>query len=235
MKQRIGYITLLWLFTGLAYGSVLQSQLNQAIHQHLDPILEKMVQEQGSGRYQLDISPLLLQGVAPCPNPVKVEPMLGSKAPLGHFTVRLICQSPQTHWQLFSRVNAHIYARVVVSNASLHRQHKLILSDLGYRTQDLSTLYAGYYSARKPLLGMVVRRPLPPGQVITPVSVMRGAMIERGEHINIIAQSGNLKITAPGMALQSGKLHQQIRVRNLSSHKQIWAEVINHHQVQTHF
>lgn len=60
-------------------------------------------------------------------------------------------------------------------------------------------------------------------------------IVDRGDMITILAESGNLRVTAPGIVLVKGHRGDLIRVQNSMSKKVIYARVINKSTVNVDF
>jgi flagella basal body P-ring formation protein FlgA len=60
-------------------------------------------------------------------------------------------------------------------------------------------------------------------------------MVMRGQHVTIIAESGGLDLRVKGKALMDGRQGQTIQVKNLSSQKLIYAQVVGTGMVKVNF
>jgi flagella basal body P-ring formation protein FlgA len=63
----------------------------------------------------------------------------------------------------------------------------------------------------------------------------KSPVVEKGALITIFAESGYLKVTAPGRVLMKGCPGETIKVQNLMSKKDIYATVVNHSTVMVEF
>ena len=63
----------------------------------------------------------------------------------------------------------------------------------------------------------------------------KSPVVEKGDLITIFAESGDLKVTAPGRVLMKGCTGEIIKVQNLMSKKDIYATVVNHSTVMVEF
>jgi len=75
--------------------------------------------------------------------------------------------------------------------------------------------------SRVELVGMVARRTLLPGRLITRNAVGRPELIRKGTIVSAVYRSGTLTITASVLALQAGSLDDAIQARNIDSGKVI--------------
>lgn len=63
----------------------------------------------------------------------------------------------------------------------------------------------------------------------------KAPVVERGDLITIFAESGNLKVTVPGIVLMNGCTGEVIKVQNSMSKKDIYATVVNNSTVMVEF
>jgi flagella basal body P-ring formation protein FlgA len=63
----------------------------------------------------------------------------------------------------------------------------------------------------------------------------KAPVVEKGDLITIFAESGDLKVTAPGRVLMKGCTGEIIKVQNLMSKMDIYATVVNHSTVMVEF
>jgi flagella basal body P-ring formation protein FlgA len=134
------------------------------------------------------------------------------------------------------RVTAQVDIRMaaVVASRDLPRGH--VLSEI-----DLSESQVPYAQAKGALtkteqaLGQTLKTSIRIGAPIKDRDLVRTSMVKKGETVNIVAQSGSLKITALGLARQDGSLGQTITVLNQDSKKTISAKVIGPNLVEVVF
>ncbi len=60
-------------------------------------------------------------------------------------------------------------------------------------------------------------------------------VVQKGDRVTIVAESGQLRITTTGEVKTTGKVGQQVRVLNLDSQKTIMAQVVDAHTVRVSF
>ncbi|TGD61873.1 flagellar basal body P-ring formation protein FlgA [Tabrizicola sp. WMC-M-20] len=103
-----------------------------------------------------------------------------------------------------------------------------IMPDEILRTEDFQITPLPYRSVGsfavtriEDLAGMQVRRMLSPGRPVVSQSVTQPLVIERGARVMLVYRQGPLDLSAPGRALSSAHLQQDVRVINLSSNKTV--------------
>jgi flagellar basal body P-ring formation protein FlgA len=91
-----------------------------------------------------------------------------------------------------------------------------VLADRDVSSDPVMSKLAGA-TARADLLGKVARRTLLPGQPIPLNAVGKPNVVAAGGKVQIVYDDGGLRITAFGIALQSGSAGDVISVRNSAS------------------
>jgi len=123
--------------------------------------------------------------------------------------------------------NVQLYGQVVVASQPVSFGEGLTQDNIRYERMDIGRLAAGYYTSKDKLVGLLVRRSLTPGMVITDALINKPLLIKQGDMVNIVAQIGGMEVVVAGKAMQNGNEGQLIRVQNINSAKVILAKVLN--------
>jgi len=115
-------------------------------------------------------------------------------------------------------------APVVVATGSLKRGQVLNPQNLTMAVMDLSSIRNPGF-AQEDFIGKKLTRSLRAGSPILLSMVESLPIVQRGERVKIIINSGPLHLTATGLANSDGILDQMIRVRNIASNKMIYCRV----------
>lgn len=115
-------------------------------------------------------------------------------------------------------------AEVAITTGDLRRGVILSEEHIELAERDLNRLRAPCFDSDE-LLGKRLKRSLRKGQVLERSAVAFPPMIKRGEIVTIMAQKGALTVTAKGLAQQNGDAGDMIRVRNISSKKDLICKV----------
>ncbi len=100
-------------------------------------------------------------------------------------------------------------------------------------TVDLAGLNAAPLTARTPLEGLRLRRPVLKGQVLTATHVEARPIVRRGQPVTVRAQSGAISLETTGEALQDGVNGKSVLVRMGSrAGAPLLARVVGPNQVQ---
>lgn len=85
------------------------------------------------------------------------------------------------------------------------------------------------------ILGKVLKRNAVAGTVITASLLDDPILIQKGEMVTIIVENRRLLVQAKGKALEKGRMGETIRVKNVSSEKEIFAKVVGENTVNVSF
>ena len=121
-------------------------------------------------------------------------------------------------------VKAHIDTPVLVAATALRSGHTLNDADFKQDVRDFA-LTPDALTDPALAVGRMLRRTVKAGQVIQ-ARVLNGAeTIRRGQAVQIEANSGAIRVSVPGTAMQNGAVDEVIRVKNASTGKVIFARV----------
>ena len=141
----------------------------------------------------------------------------------GSQRLQLQCHSPNS-WTIYMRGHIDAYAEVLVSRIPMTRGMQPTPKNTHLEERNISDLKRGYLLDYQQLENMSAARRIRAGEVIIPSMLEPEQIIQRGDRVNLVAGSGNMTknsgsflISMPGEAMNNGALHQQIRVRNISS------------------
>ena len=142
-----------------------------------------------------------------------------------------------TGWErtLFVRGEISIKSQVLVVRRAVRKGEPLGSEITVLVEEDITRLHRSFLLHADRLRGMVAKRTLQPGRIISPEDLTAPLLIHRGQVVMIRVQTPNIFITAPGRAKQNGKLGEIIRVENLQSKKIIYARVSTSRTVNVEF
>ena len=130
------------------------------------------------------------------------------------------------------RLDVKLYQQVVVATTSIGLGQLVSTDKLQYERMDSGRLEVGYFTDMDKMQGLIARRSLTPGMVITESMVNKPMLIKRGSIVTILARMSGIEVTTTGQAMQDGREGQLIRVQNISSNKIIAAKVLDISTVQ---
>jgi flagella basal body P-ring formation protein FlgA len=136
-----------------------------------------------------------------------------------------ILQEGQEQGQVKMSGDLRLFGTVVSTTKRLNRNDIITSDDIIAKRQDISMLGGGLIEDQKQAVGQKLKTSLPAGAILYTQTVDAPPLVKRGERVTIMAKSQAIQITAPGEARNSGALGETIRVKNLTSRREIQARV----------
>jgi len=118
-----------------------------------------------------------------------------------------------------------LFGTVVNTTKRLNRNEIIGSEDIATRRQDISMLDGDLIQDPKQAVGQKLKLSLPAGAVLYAQNLDAPPLVNRGERVTIMAKSQAIQITTPGEARNSGALGEMVRVKNLTSRREIHARV----------
>lgn len=146
-----------------------------------------------------------------------------------------ILQDGKEQGQVKMTGDLRLFGTVVETTKRLNRNDIIASDDVAAKRQDISMLDAGLIQDPKQAVGQKLKLSLPPGAILYAQSVDAPPLVNRGERVTIMAKSQTIQITAPGEAKNSGALGEIVRVKNLTSRREIQARVTGAGVVEAQF
>jgi flagella basal body P-ring formation protein FlgA len=85
------------------------------------------------------------------------------------------------------------------------------------------------------VVGRILKKDVPANTVITHLMLTDAVAVKRGEIVDIVAENPRIVVFAKGKAVDKGTLGEMIRVKNISSGKQIIGRVVAQNTVSVEF
>jgi flagella basal body P-ring formation protein FlgA len=223
-----GVSLFLFSFSALAASNqAADEQINQAIHHHLQGLVNQHAQEQGwkGVRLRLQNTPLTSTfHLAPCPATINVSG--GSASKYSRQQLILECSQSTKGWPIKISTDMKVFLPVVISTGVINRGENITARQIRLEETDITRNNRGFYNNTQQVVGMSAKRRVRPNQILTPDLIDQPQLIKRGEKIKIIANRDGISASMPGEALEKGGKGEIIRVKNLSSGKTIEAKVV---------
>lgn len=89
--------------------------------------------------------------------------------------------------------------------------------------------------AERDLAGFELAQGVPKGRAVTRRDLVERALVKRGQFVDAFAGEGGLSVRMRALAMEGGAAGAVIRVKNLDTKKEFYAQVINENQVQVRF
>ncbi len=85
------------------------------------------------------------------------------------------------------------------------------------------------------VIGKVLKKDVPANTVITRLMLTDSLAVKRGEIVDIVAENRRIVVSAKGKAVDKGALGEMVRVKNISSGKQVVGRVVAQNTVSVEF
>ncbi|MBD8871229.1 flagellar basal body P-ring formation chaperone FlgA [Rhodanobacter sp. DHB23] len=229
LHASIGLFALAWLavaWPGVGYAAAaspdaVRAAAERAVQARFDLPGNRVVAQ------ALPLDPRLR--LASCDQPLRAE-LPDAVRPAPRLSVPVQC--PQAGWAVRVQVQVQLFHHVLVTNRPLQRGDGLDPADVHVEERDLTRLGYGYIDTFDQLTGRSLARALPGGSVLTPAALGGRQTVRAGDHVQVLAQLGDIVVRADGIALGSGDNGARLRVRNESSGKVVDAMVRGPGEVQ---
>lgn len=233
---RYFFLLLMLLFPDYAKAEDV-GHLVSAMKAELLPMEDQYRKKSGWEQMQVNYGywlPASVPNLPACQQPVQVTSSEYDQVLWGAHAFRLDCQD-QNGWSLRGKMNVSVTLPVWVMAKDVPGKQALTDTDLQLQTVKLETLNHGFCAQNESLVGYRSNRMLRAGQVADKNMLLPPLMIHKGEQIMIRAMQDGFKASMSGEALQDGIAGQTIKVRNISSQKELQAEVIGKAEVRVNF
>jgi len=137
--------------------------------------------------------------------------------------------------RLLATGRVDVMARVVVAAHPLAAQQPITDADIHLEERNLAHVPEGAATDPREVVGKRTRRGIGAGSVLQTRLLEAPPLIKRGAIVTILAESPRIKVIAQGQAKEDGVHGGQIRILNLSSHKEIYAKVVDESTVRVDF
>jgi flagellar basal body P-ring formation protein FlgA len=126
-------------------------------------------------------------------------------------------------------------AEMVVALYPLSRGMVVAASDVSLQKRDLSAADGKVCFALSDVVGKQVRVPVRANIPVRSDYLERVPLVKNGQVVTIVAENGELRVTAPGTARGSGAEGDLIMVQNMNSKTSVQARVVDAGTVAVNF
>jgi len=124
-------------------------------------------------------------------------------------------------------LSIRMFDKVLIAQRSIGREEFLSLENITIERREISQVTGTPIKDIKETINMVAKNRIRAQSVVTKEMLQKPILIERGGIVNIIFSSGNLHVSAKGIAQKKGRLGDVIVVKNLDSQKELLGEVLS--------
>lgn len=113
----------------------------------------------------------------------------------------------------------HVYQKVVVAAHDLQPEKELTDGDIYLEDREVNSTSARYLTDKSKVLGQVLNRSVKQGKMLTENMLQQPVVITARAPVDIVATVNNVQVKIQGEAVESGRIDEIIRVRNVRSGK----------------
>lgn len=143
----------------------------------------------------------------------------------GKRSVKVTCNQTKP-WSIYVSINIDAYRQVIVVKTPVKRGNVVSAADIETKRVNLAKLRHGYYVNTDEVIGLVAKRQLRRNYVLSPKHLEEPLLVKNGDKVSLSSSSGPITISASGIAMGNGRMGDRIRVKNASSGRMIFAEVV---------
>lgn len=147
----------------------------------------------------------------------------------------VIMKNGQEYGQVKLNGDLRLFGPVLGVSKRLNRNEVIGNEDLTVTHRDITMLDPGFLRAKEQAAGRRLKVSLPAGSVLRAQALSEPDLVRRGEKVTILAKSELVQISVPGEAKDSGARGEIIRIKNLSSRREIQAKVVDSGLVEAEF
>lgn len=155
---------------------------------------------------------------------------------LGRKNITVVIQVNETDvGQVKMRGSLQLYGDVLLLVRRVARHTLLASDDIKTVRQNISQLAPDIIRSPAAAIGKRVRVSSRAGTILHAHLLEKPPMVKRGDRVTIVAQSGQLRVTAPGEVRNSGALGDMVLIKNMMSRREIYGRVLGPGIVETIF
>ncbi len=133
------------------------------------------------------------------------------------------------------RVRIEVQRDFIVSVNNIAKDSILQTSDVTVQKKWVRSIPMNTVSSMEEVLGKNIIVNIRPNTTITRVMLKEVMPVRKGKMVQVVLDSGTMKMMMNGIAEEDGAEDALVRIRNISSNKIIYARVIGHGRVQVDF
>jgi flagellar basal body P-ring formation protein FlgA len=141
--------------------------------------------------------------------------------------------------QVFEKVIApatiEVWSDVVLAAKPIGKFQPIEEDDIVVKKMNLARVPANVIVRLDQVLGQRAKHSIAANSVLRSDQVESPPVVQRGDVVQMIAESSFLKVAARGLAKESGAVGDRIRVMNMGSKKIVYAQVVDQKTVQVEF
>ena len=200
-----------------AYRAEIEGQVRTAA-------LELLASQHTDTEIDLSLNPINpALALAPCSFPLEIRfPYTSSQ----RLTARVSCAGSKP-WSIFVTARVALWKQIVVAAEPISRGTLIRVQQLTLGRADTSRRADEYFSRIDQVAGQRAKRTIGNQQPVMIRDLEPALLVSRGEQVVLEASRGGVQIRVKALALEDGRKGDQIRVQNLQSKREVYAEVVD--------
>lgn len=214
-----------WLLAAPCMAAAPAVQPTTEILDRAETFLTAAAASQHSGRIEVKMGHLDPRlRLTRCDRPLEVFQPSGARLN-GQTSVGVRCPGA-SGWSIYVPAKIDVFDKALVTTRALAKGAQLQPGDVQVTETEVSKLGQGHMRSTDEVQGLVIRRPVPAGTVLTPALVKSPRLISRGARVTLVNSQGPIKVEMLGEAISDAARGERVQVRALNSDQVIegWVE-----------
>jgi flagella basal body P-ring formation protein FlgA len=148
-----------------------------------------------------------------CTVPLEARAQSGLRNGTG--TVAVACEGVQP-WRLYVPVRTTLQTAAVIARRAIQAGEPIGAADVALEPRSTAVLPYEYLTDARQAVGATARRTIAAGAVLVPGALHASVAVERGTLVTLIAKTGTVVVRTEGVALETARLNERVRVRSRS-------------------
>lgn len=204
----------------------IEIQSRDAILSSAKNYLQAVVQDQHSGRIEVTMGHLDPRlRLTRCAQDLQAFQPSGARNS-GRTSVGVRCPDA-SGWTIYVPAEISVFAKALVAARPLAKGVNLTPDDVTLVETDVSDMSQGYLTTPADIQGLVTRRPVAAGSVLSSVMVKAPILVKRGDRVRLVSGEGPIQVEMLGEAIEAAARGDRVRVRALDSKRVVEGWVVS--------
>jgi len=129
--------------------------------------------------------------------------------------------------RMWVKSEIRVFGEVVVSSTPLARHEAITAKDVRLERRDISGLQARPLTQIEEVAGARAARAIEVNEILTQRALERPNLLRRGAPVILLYETGGLRVEAPGLAVEGGRIGELVQVKNPASGKLLRGLVVD--------
>jgi len=128
-----------------------------------------------------------------------------------------------------------VFKNIAIAKRRIGRHQRLTREDMFLGKREVTKTRGSIFFSVDDLIGKVAVRTILPNAIITETVVETPTTIQKGNVVKLFIEANNFSIVTKGLAQETGRTGDVIKVKNLNSDKVIYGKIVDPERVQIIF